>query len=81
MNEDYEKRNKYYEDNENFSESDVIDSEEEEENERIKEYEYYFKTINIINKSLHNYVDEKSLPLCEYMTFEKIERFVNKNLN
>jgi hypothetical protein len=80
MNKEYEKKNKYYGYEENdISDSDLIDSEDDKENEK-KEYEYYLQTINIINKSLQNYVYEKSLPLCEYMTFEKIEKFINKNL-
>ena len=81
MSDDYEKKHRYS-DTENYdTDGDIIYSDEEEENERIKEYEYYSQTVDIINKSLQNYVNEKSLPLCEYMTCKKIDKFINKNLN
>jgi len=82
MNRDYYKNEYSENDNyDNYNDSEVeYDSEYEEENDRIKEYEYYIKTIIMIKNSINNYVNEKSLPLCEYMTFNKVNNFISKNL-
>jgi hypothetical protein len=62
-----------------------IDSEyEEDENytnnidfER-KEQEYYNDTLNIIQKNILQYVEEKNLPICEYLSIQNIDIFLNK---
>ena len=62
-----------------------IDSEyEEDENytanidfER-KEEEYYKDTLNIIQKNILEYVEEKNLPICEYLSIQNIDIFLNK---
>ena len=48
---------------------DETDDEEEIENQNR---EYYFQTLNIIQKNMLEYVDQKSLPICEYLSLKNI---------
>lgn len=69
---EYEEYNGNNSDNENFYLND-------EEEEKIEE-EYLADTILIIQKNLINFVEDKSLPLCEYLSIESIEKFLNDNI-
>ena len=42
------------------------------------EYNYKEETLNLIQKSLLEYVELNYLPLCEYLTIEKISKFIDK---
>lgn len=62
-----------------------IDSEyEEDENYtynidfEIKEEEYYNHTLNIIQQNILEYVKDKNLPICEYLSIQKIDIFLRK---
>lgn len=76
MEESYKKQDNYY------IEDDFDDDVEnqifiEEYNENISN-EFYQETVNIIQQNLLNYVNDKSLPVCEYLNYESIEKFINK---
>jgi hypothetical protein len=58
-----------YEEDENYT--DNIDFER-------KEQEYYNDTLNIIQKNILQYVKEKNLPICEYLSIQNIDIFLNK---
>ena len=45
--------------------------------DEIEEYEYTQDTIIIIQNTLINYVTDNSLPLCEFLTFNLVEKFLN----
>jgi len=40
---------------------------------------YNDETVNIIFKSLKQYIDEKSLPIGEYFKYNKLKNFLNIN--
>jgi FtsZ-interacting cell division protein YlmF len=63
--------NDYYE-NERQQEEELIYQEE-------KEQEYYEDTIEIIQKVLISFVQEKSLTLCEYLDTTSIDNFIDRN--
>ena len=69
---EYDEYNDNNSDNENFYLND-------REEEKIEE-EYLADTILIIQKNLINFVEEKSLPLCEYLSLDSIEKFLNDNI-
>jgi hypothetical protein len=62
--------------NDNNSENDYIS--EDDINYDYEKYIYDEETINIIQKNLLEYVEENYLPLCEYLSLEKISIFINK---
>jgi len=37
---------------------------------------YNIETINIIKDEIYDYIDKSGYPLCEYLYYEDIERFV-----
>jgi hypothetical protein len=76
MEEEYDK-NGFYSDNEN---KDYYSENENEYEEELKEIEYYNKTLEILKYNILIYVNEKSLPLCEYLSKRKIQDFLNKNV-
>jgi hypothetical protein len=76
MEETYKKPDNYYIDDE-FDDEVENKISNEEYNENISN-EFYEETINIIQENLLNYVNDKSLPLCEYLNCEDIEKFINK---
>ena len=43
--------------------------------------DYYLNTINIIRKNILNYVEDKSLPICEYLSFKNIKMLLQKTNN
>ncbi len=67
------------------NEDDDFESEQEknylndEDDEKIEE-EYFTNTISIIQKNLLNFVEDKSLPLCEYLHIKSIKKFINDNI-
>jgi hypothetical protein len=58
----------------NTDEDFEIDNEE-------KSREYYLNTINIIRKNILNYVEDKSLPLCEFLYLKDIKMLLRKSNN
>lgn len=62
--------NEYY--NEIISEDDSIDDCDDNSDE-----EYYNYTINIIKNELIEYIKDKSLPFCEFLTFSKLDNFIS----
>lgn len=50
-----------------------------EDEEKIEE-EYFTDTVKMIQKNLLNFVETKSLPLCEYLYVESIKKFINNNI-
>jgi len=68
--------------NRNFSfdeyEENYISNEDENEEyeEELLEQQFYEETINIISKEFLNYIDHKSLPICEYLNNKHIDRFI-----
>jgi pterin-4a-carbinolamine dehydratase len=72
----FDEYNKRYENVNNLSE----ESESEDEHPNFEEL-YYNDTINIIGKALSEFVDEKSLPLCEYLGRKSIKDFLKFNFN
>ena len=70
----------------NYDENIINGDNSENENEYDCEYEYFDyeyneESINIIQKNLLEYVELKYLPLCEYLSLEKISKFVLKIIN
>ena len=60
---------------------DIIANEEKELNEEkeiedMLDNEYFNQTLCDIQKDLIQFVNEKSLPLCEYLTTNKINNFL-----
>ena len=53
------------------------DAETDEETKDIIDNEYYADVITTIQKSLISYVEHHSVPMCEYLSVNKVERFVN----
>ena len=70
--------NTYIEDK-NLGDEDETDDEEEE----IKNHnrEYYLQTLNIIQKNMLEYVIQKSLPICEYLSLKIINNMLYNKLN
>ena len=68
----------YQDQNQNQNDIDEDNSEYEQE---LLDFEYHEKTINIIYNEFSNYLESKSLPICEYLDIKTIKTFINKNLN
>ena len=49
--------------------------EEEEEAE-----EYYIQTINMIQQDIIDFINSKSVPICEYLDTKTIDDFIYKNI-
>ena len=62
--------------NDNISDDDYIT----DKNNNYEYYKYIYdeETINIIQKNLLEYIGDNYLPLCEYLSLEKISIFVKK---
>ena len=58
-----------------------IDEDNIEYEQELLECEYHEKTINMIYTEFSNYIESKSLPICEYLDTKTIKTFINKNLN
>ena len=73
-------KNKIIFDNENMDEveDDLYYEELYEEELYQKEKELYDDTINNIYKSILKFIDDKSLPIGEYLTYNNISKFVQK---
>lgn len=56
-----------------------IETDEEEIENQNKEY--YLQTLNIIQQNMIEYVDKKSLPLCEYLSIKNIEHMLYNKIN
>ena len=57
-----------------------IDDETDDE-EEIQNREYYLQSLNIIQKNILEYVDQKSLPICEYLSLKIINNMLYNKLN
>lgn len=53
------------------------DSDFDSDIEDIIEEEYYQDVLKLLQKELLNYVEMKSLPICEYLTIENIHSFIS----
>jgi hypothetical protein len=42
--------------------------------------EYYNDTLVIIRNELLNYINDKSLPICEYLTINNIDKLISKHV-
>ena len=60
---------------ENYETNSDIENNNNEFDE-IEEYEYTQDTINIIQNTLIDYVTNNSLPLCEFLTINSVEKFL-----
>jgi len=58
-------------------EEDFYDSEEENLNQNLIDEQKYSDFIHILQQNILSYVNDKSLPLCEYLTYDKIKVFLN----
>ena len=58
-------------DEENWSENDF-----KNENDDLDLNDYFNDTLNIIKKELIEYIENKDQTLCEYLTIEKLEKFI-----
>ena len=65
----------YYSDNEND-----INYDEYDEDEEIKDEEYFKDTSYYIYTSIMGFVNDKSLPLCEYLRPSNLQQFMNTNI-
>jgi len=52
--------------------------EEEYDSDNLNDYDYKQEIVNIIQKNILEYVEMKYLPLCEYLSLEKISKFIDK---
>ena len=52
-----------------------------EEMEELENDEYNDETIFSIHKGLLKYVEENALPMCEYLSYNKLEMFISNLLN
>jgi hypothetical protein len=70
----YDKEDEYHnhiiENNDN-SEDDTLNDDEDD---------YFNTTIYIIQKNILNFIENKSLPLCEYLDTNSIKNFINDNI-
>jgi hypothetical protein len=57
---------------------DYYDSEEEKENQDFTDEQKYSDFIYTLQQNILSYVNDKSLPLCEYLTYNKVRNFMNK---
>lgn len=53
----------------------------ESENEETDELDYFYDTIDIIHNNLLDFVKEKDLILCEYLSKTNLEQFIIENFD
>lgn len=58
-------------------EYDDTESDDEDEINDRDDYEYVVRTIQ---SSLIYYVDKNYIPLCEYLSYDKIDKFISRDL-
>lgn len=68
-----------YEDN--ITKNNFVNDEDSEAENEEKLIEYYVETINIIRKNILNYIEDKSLPLCEFLYLKDIKMLLQKSNN
>jgi hypothetical protein len=68
----------------------LSDNEDEDENNYIENYDsdsyfhdkndndFYNQTINILQKNILEYINNKNLPIGEYLSLETIKKFLSK---
>lgn len=71
-------KNINYSDDENDFESDV---ETDAETKDMIDHDYYIDVVTTLQKNLINYVEHHSVPICEYLSFDKVEIFLNNIFN
>jgi hypothetical protein len=81
MNEESSNKNKKYY---TYDEQNDYDSNSENiylnDNDEEKFEEYFDDTLYIIHTNLINFVENKSLPLCEYLNTKSIKKFIIDNI-
>lgn len=75
-NEVFTERNKQYLPNEGTEQENNIKQPEEHDN---YQYLYDVDTVSIIKKAMLDYVTNTNLPLCEYLSFEKLSEFISES--
>lgn len=80
-NRNRDKKIKYHENLINENDSENEDNNNYDSDYEYVEFEYNQESINIIQKNLLDYVERRSLPLCEYLSLEKISNFISKIIN
>ena len=59
--------------------SDIMENENILEEEEEAE-EYYIQTINMIQQDIIDFINSKSVPICEYLDTKTIDDFIYKNI-
>ena len=68
--------------NDSYIEDTNIDNYETDEEEIERQNrEYYLETLNIIQQNILEYVEQKSIPLCEYLTIKNIGDMLYNKIN
>jgi len=65
----------------NITKNNFVNDEDSEAENEEKLIEYYVETINIIRKNILNYIEDKSLPLCEFLYLKDIKMLLQKSNN
>jgi hypothetical protein len=55
--------------------------EEDETNIEVENQEYFIDTINIIRKNILDYVEDNSLPLCEFLSLKNVKTLLYNSKN
>ena len=55
--------------------------EEDETNIEVENQEYFIDTINIIRKNILDYVEDNSLPLCEFLSLKNDKTLLYNSKN
>jgi hypothetical protein len=66
--------------NDTYIEGTPLDKYETDEEDNQNK-EYYLETLNIIQQNIIEYVEEKSIPLCEYLTIKNIGDMLYNKIN
>ena len=68
--------------NSNKNEINLYNNEDtdEEQNYENENREYYLKTLSIIQQNILEYVEQKSIPLCEYLLTKNIDKILYKKI-
>lgn len=68
--------------NNTYIEDTTVDNyETDEEENQDQNREYYLETLNIIQQNIIEYVEQKSIPLCEYLTIKNIGDMLYNKIN